>query len=212
MISSSSGWASSRQSSFCNNDRLTGHYPLFNHFLTKDFHTQHRVQTTDTSSWDTYRHDLLQVIQGGCRHADNSILVTWCSRWSEELPLMVNTHSGQKSAKLQSRHISPKHSSWEWSSTSESMKWRSLQQLHRAANCTELLMLQVSELPETDNIKYMMSRCVLWTDIMPDVFFKISVSAAALKVLSRCVRREQTHVPVTVEGEVDVQSDAVVNG
>lgn len=35
----------------------------------------------------TYRHDLLQVVQGGICHANEGILVTWYSGWCEELPV-----------------------------------------------------------------------------------------------------------------------------
>lgn len=43
--------------------------------------------STTCKTHTTYRHDLLQVVQGGGCHADKSILVTWCGRWSEELPV-----------------------------------------------------------------------------------------------------------------------------
>jgi hypothetical protein len=37
----------------------------------------------------TYRHDLLQVAQGGSCHADGSILVTWHNGWSQELLVTI---------------------------------------------------------------------------------------------------------------------------
>lgn len=36
---------------------------------------------------DTYRHDLLHVVQGRGCHANKGVLVTWYSRWSEKLPV-----------------------------------------------------------------------------------------------------------------------------
>lgn len=46
-----------------------------------------RRPVTDLRTAHTYRHDLLQVVQGGGCHADEGVLVTWCSRWSQELPV-----------------------------------------------------------------------------------------------------------------------------
>ena len=50
---------------------------------------------------DTYRHDLLQVLQGSSCNANEGILVTWYSGWSQELPAM----GGQENLSRSRRHL-----------------------------------------------------------------------------------------------------------